>query len=234
MAYPFITAAADTAANGADWTSAGASVVGVIVAVLLLVVTWRQVTLFRQQNALAEQQIDIAGRQATMDERLAVIEETRLHDALRPQLQITVTEQQGDRARLHIKLVGPPALDGLDAITVSVGNDDADHEGAGGQSAPGINGPTEQEIRDQVWGPYRFGDSADGVDAHGRTVAPFRLALGYGRPLGLRRTLAPRWANHESWFSEYDGQPVRLLILCELDGYKPWRVVWEGVPTPAQ
>lgn len=202
--------AADAGANLADWLSAAGSLASAAVAIVL--------------GFIAVYTFRINKRQVTVDERLAAIEDARLHESLRPQFTISLTEQTEDRARLYVKLVGPAAAVDLDSVTVIVGNDDVDHF----PDVPGSKGPTEQEVRDQVWGPYR--GYADGADPHGRQFAPFPLALGYGRALGLRRTLAPGWSTAETWFGMYDGQPVRLMLVCEAAGYRPWRIVWEGVP----
>ncbi|WP_144118303.1 hypothetical protein [Catellatospora sichuanensis] len=89
---------------------------------------------------------------------------------------------------------------------------------------------TEQELRDQVWGPYRFSSDAAGVDDHGREVAQLPLVLGHGRVLSMSRTPLPHWTSGpDVWFNEHEGKPVRLMLLCERAGYRTWRIVWEGL-----
>ncbi|MTE19356.1 hypothetical protein F0L17_09490 [Streptomyces sp. TRM43335] len=148
---------------------------------------------------------------------VARIEHDRWHAELTPQFNITITGIEGDRATLDVQLVGPIALDHLDKITLTVvQSDDAERT----NRLPG--GPSQNEIDNHVYGPYRFVPSPDGTDAHGHGPAPFSLRVGRGRPFALERTRPPRWQTGddaaERWQHQWETWPMRLLVTCERNG----------------
>ncbi|REK86532.1 hypothetical protein DY245_31855 [Streptomyces inhibens] len=115
---------------------------------------------------------------------------------------------------------GPPALEHLGAVEVSIRDDGYTHGvGLGG-------GPSEQEIADTVWGPYRFKPSIDGASANGREVPAAVMELREGRNLALERSCAPTWANTASWRERYDGDPVQLWVRCRREGHQPWLLTY--------
>lgn len=130
--------------------------------------------------------------------------------------------------RLVVALDGPPALDRLDQLTVTIRDDTTDHRSVAG-------GPTDEQIAAQIWGPYRFTPGVDGADRTGRAVAPIRLLLGDDRPFQLEpSTPPPWWTDPEAWRTEYAATPIRLAIrCCRRDNDHEWNVPLEIVPTPA-
>lgn len=103
---------------------------------------------------------------------LAMIEQARRHGELAPRFQVIVEPWNTgmDVLRLRVMLTGPSTLECLDDLTVWIRND---HFRRGeGQSIAG--GPTREQIRQQIWGPYMFapGVGPDGsrTDEGGWTV----------------------------------------------------------------
>lgn len=155
---------------------------------------------------------DIGESANSTAEALARIERERWHTERTPQFDITWTEEQGDRAKLLIYLSGPDQLGQLDEIRVRVGDDDMLHEAREGD--PEVS---QEDYDNFVWGPYRFPHGSDGADVHGRTVAPFQLSVGRGRPLVMERTRPGHWmrgTTPEQWQRRYSGYPVRLILTC--------------------
>jgi hypothetical protein len=54
---------------------------------------------------------------------LAAIERHRWHDDLTPKFEVRCRVTGGDRAELRVAFVGPPGLDRLDRMTVSIRDD---------------------------------------------------------------------------------------------------------------
>ncbi len=162
---------------------------------------------------------------------LAGIERHRWHADLTPQFEVTARASGDATAVLRVELVGPPGLDRLDQVAVSIRDD------IRGRAPVTAGGPTAEQIAAQVWGPYRFAAGADGADPRGRAVASFDLLLGDWRPLALERTLPPMWTASSSggghrWRQQYDGKPVRITVHCRREGHGPWTVPLE-IPVDA-
>ncbi|HZD71230.1 MAG TPA: hypothetical protein VFA45_20710 [Actinomycetes bacterium] len=163
----------------------------------------------------------LAARQANRAAAtLAMIERHRWHADLTPQFEVTCTATSGDQATLRVAFVGPPGLDRLDRVTVSVRDD------IRGRRPVIAGGPTAEQIARQVWGPYRFVRGVDGADENGRSVAPVELLLGDRRPFALERTLPPPWwgMDVDGWRKQYADQPVRLTLTGHHQGDEPWTV----------
>ncbi|HEX4705841.1 MAG TPA: hypothetical protein VH352_27230 [Pseudonocardiaceae bacterium] len=159
-------------------------------------------------------------RQAVANKQVAVIEADRRHEELTPQLDITCTEQYGDRAELNVAFTGPLGLGRLDEIIVEILDDRPDRQ----PSPTHLAEITIEKFRQFIWGPYRFARGVDGSDAAGRTVPPFALDRGDSRPLVVDRSMHPYWyTNPENWRLEQEGKPVRLRITCRANGHeKQW------------
>lgn len=164
-----------------------------------------------------------ARRSAKTAETLARIEQDRWHAELLPKFQTAIERGEGDRATLIVRLIGPIHLGRLDEIRMEVVQSD---DMARIARLPG--GPSQEELDAQVWGPLRFTHGADGADADGKTVDPFALQVGAGRPFSMERTRPPRWQegqNREAdWANQWLNQPIRLTLTCTKDGFKSWIV----------
>ncbi|WP_169317302.1 hypothetical protein [Actinacidiphila oryziradicis] len=151
---------------------------------------------------------------------MARIERERWHADLMPQFDITLTETGSGDARLNVHLCGPDHLRHLDAVTITVDDDDNDHT----VRQPRV-GLTQADVDAQVWGPYRFLLGSDGADQQGRAVAPVPLTVGRGRPFFMERTEPGRWMamNMAAWQRQNAAKPVRLILTCRR-GDEEWVV----------
>jgi hypothetical protein len=168
----------------------------------------------------AKRAADAAERSAGTAEELAAIETDRRHEQLTPQLTIEAAapRQGGDRVRLTVRLEGPDGLDRLDEVSVRVADDR--------RRTPTIEGgPTQQQLDETIWGPYRFVPGVDGADRLGRMVPAFPLARGHSRPLEMEPNPAPLWVSLPGqWIQDYAEQRIRLEIICTREGDPLWRV----------
>jgi hypothetical protein len=92
--------------------------------------------------------------------------------------------------RLRVMLVGPPGLDRLDRLTVTIRDDHFRR----GEHQQIMGGPTTEEIKAHIWGPYRFTPSTGPDDARadgiGRTtVYDAQLPIGEELPFQLEHTV---------------------------------------------
>jgi hypothetical protein len=150
---------------------------------------------------------------------LAAIERHRWHADLTPTFEVCCRASERDRAQLQVTLMGPPGLDGLDQVTVTIRDD------IRGREPVTAGGPTADQIARQVWGPYRFVPGVDGADETGRSVAPLKMLLGDSRPFTLERTPPPAWSNDSgTWRQHNADQPVRLTLGCYRQDHEPWTV----------
>lgn len=99
---------------------------------------------------------------ATAD-TLAQIERDRWHAELTPKLQVELTGAVGGRVELKVTLSGPPGLDRLDDLSISVRDDGDDHP-----VSPGMSAQETQEASHVIWGPYRFVRDVDGASRDGK------------------------------------------------------------------
>lgn len=153
---------------------------------------------------------------------LPAIEQRRLHAELTPVFEVSCGDTGGDRAELRVEFLGPPGLDRLDQVTVTIRDD------IRGCKPVIDGGPTAEEIAEQVWGPCRFVPGVDGADKTGRSAAPISFTLGDWRPYALERTRPPIWSNDDTgWRRQYADQPVRLTMTCQREENEPWVVPLE-------
>lgn len=164
-----------------------------------------------------------AHRSAKTADTVARIEQDRWHADLLPQFQLSIERAEGDRATLSVRLVGPLPLCHLDEIRIAIAQSDDMS-----RVATLAGGPTQEELDAQVWGPLRFAHGADGADVNGKTVAPFSLEVGKGRPFSVERTRPPLWQAGDDrdtrWRGEWLNKPMRLVLTCRREGFEAWTV----------
>lgn len=131
-------------------------------------------------------------------------------------------------------LSGPPELERLDELTVTIRDD---HPWRG-QGTPLAGGPTPEQVAAQIWGPRRFipgtGPGADpvrgipGADQTGRATPTGGMPVGEELPFFLEPTRPPAWSQQpqENWLKER-GTVVRLRLDCRRDGWEPWTLTAE-------
>jgi hypothetical protein len=176
-------------------------------------------------------------KQAVETERAREISQAVRHDELTPRFDVTLTPLNPGRDEeelilLVIRLAGPVGLVELNQLRVEV-LDDRERRALG-------TGPTDSEIRAQVWGPYRFIPMADGGTEDGRSVDPLALQRSEGKlPCGeairlqMERTRAPRWysSGEDGWRRDYpENSLVRLRMTCR-SGDHTWTVPVEVTVT---
>lgn len=170
----------------------------------------------------------------------AFIELDRRHNERCPRLRINCSrlnpesDSPDEHLRLTVALVGPPELDRLDRMTVTIRDDRPGRQD--GTQRPG--GPSLDELRAQIWGPYRFvpgtGPGADpsqgvlGADPAGRTTPTAGMSVGEVLPFVLEPTPPPRWSNQtaDDWRRE-QGSVLRLAFECHDSGARPWKLTAE-------
>jgi hypothetical protein len=149
---------------------------------------------------------------------LAGIEQDRRHSELTPRFRVRVepwTPGSDQDLRLRVMLTGPTGLERIDSLTVMIRNDHFRR----GEGTLTVGGPISEEIKAQVWGPYRFGPGTGPdeflADADGRVTAyEAELPIGEELPYFLERTRPPTWATsmtQEQW-NEQRGPVIRIVL----------------------
>jgi len=159
---------------------------------------------------------------------LIAIESQRRHSELSPQLRVKCEPLNpgSDVLRLRIMLVGPAGLDRLDRLTVTIRND---HFLRGEGHQPLIGDPTQEEIRQHIWGPYRFtprtGPNNARANKTGReTVYDASLPLGEELPYQLEPTTPAHWMTgmtQPGWLRQC-GTVIRLAFIAEHKEHGIW------------
>jgi len=149
---------------------------------------------------------------------LASIEQDRRHSELTPRFRVRVepwTAGNDEDLRLRIMLSGPTGPDRIDGLTATI-RDDHFRRGEGTLTG---GGPTREEIKAQVWGPYQFrpgtGPDEARADENGRvTVYDAQLPIGEELPYLLERTRPPAWARHmtQQQWNEQRGPVIRIAL----------------------
>jgi hypothetical protein len=174
--------------------------------------------------------------------KLAVIEEQPRHSELCPRLRVIcqpwspgATEHQ--HLRLRVMLLGPPTLDRLDRLTVTIRDD---HHRRGATPLQQIvGGPTPEQIQHLIWSPYRLapGIGPDGfqADSRGRSVVyDAVLPLGEELPFQLDRTLKGFWMNmSEADWQRDRGTLLRIAFTAEHKAHGTWVLPCE-IETPSK
>jgi len=127
-------------------------------------------------------------------------ERRRRHDELTPSFLVHVEPwaEGSDLMRLRVAQNGPPSIDRLDSLVLSMCNDDSYWPDERNVEA---NGHNYEEVMDQVWAPYRFtpgtGPGQARADRYGREVA-YEAPLPAGEELAfqLEPTRPGSWARH--------------------------------------
>lgn len=155
------------------------------------------------------------------------VENKREHRDLFPKVEINCVRKPGHTIpELVIHLKGPDALDRLDRFTVAIRNDGLDRTPSAGGEA------TQEELDQQIWGPYMLKPYGGGADGFGRASIPTSLAVGERWRWYLQPTAPPRWVTDlNSWLRQYEDAPIRLTLTCEREGYEPW-VLRREIPQP--
>jgi hypothetical protein len=158
-------------------------------------------------------------------EILSRIERQRRHTELTPQLELSLDDENGpEQPVLVLCLVGPPGLDHLDQLIVSI-RDDKVRDGS-----QLTGGPTAEQVARQIWGPYRFRTGLLGIEQDGRTAELpqqyLPLIKQSAQRFQLDPTAQPQWDESPAseWTDRYLDHPLRLIVRCERDGHEPWEV----------
>jgi hypothetical protein len=137
--------------------------------------------------------------------RLAEIESQRRHNELCPRLRVTC-EPWGsgvDILRLRVALVGPPGLNLLDRLTVTIRDDHFRR----GEHQQIMGGPTQEQIKAHIWGPYRFTPGTGPDDAR---ADPTGRKTVYDAELSHRGGAAVPTGAHHAWELDDGHEPARL------------------------
>ena len=154
---------------------------------------------------------------------LADIERDRRRSELVPHIDIYPHPLSNGQVRLTVSLVGPPSLEHLASVTITVKDDNKDHR------SNLAGGPSDEKVAEQVWGPYAFTPGVNGASANGRTVAPFAFDLGDSRDFEMIPTRPPSWNQDAVWWAaEYGNARVRLSFRCESTDGMVWTVPVES------
>jgi hypothetical protein len=163
---------------------------------------------------------------------MAEIERERRHGELCPRFRVSCdpVAPGPNTRRLHVMLLGPPGLDHLDSLTVTI-RDDQFTRGEGPLHA---GSPTRDEIKQHIWGPFQFTPSTGPDEARSdRTgrVTPYTAKLPVGEELvyQLQPTTAPPWAEHmtsENWKQQHP-PVIRLSLEAHHATYGSWTVPCE-------
>jgi len=149
--------------------------------------------------------------------RLGRIEDARHKAELLPQFQLSSELIPDGRTQVTVKLVGPSSLLYLDAITISVRDDNDDRDVRDGGS-------------DQIWGPVRLARGIDNASDDGRSIhAPKKMWITDTRKFLFERTTPPRDSGDEAaswWEHKYRNEPIRLSIKGHRDE-STWEVAAE-------
>lgn len=176
-------------------------------------------------------------------EALSNIEAARQWEHLTPQFSwsLELLNPGGSFMRLVLELNGPLALEQLESLTVRIRDD---RPGRADEAQIG-RGPTAEQIRAQVWGPYQFtpdtgpgaGPGVGGADPNGRSVdvAALPLLVGEALPFQLEPTRPPPWmvagapdaASAETNWRQMVGDRLRLSITARAKDTEAWVIPLE-------
>lgn len=199
------------------------SIVSVMVAVVAVLYA-------RKLDEKAAKAVAAAERSASTGELAHALEQQRRHAELTPHFQVTFEPVGESRARLTVFLAGPPILERLDALTVTVRDDKPWRDRLWSSSLP---------VETQVWGPYRFvpgvgpeptvAFSGPGkvADEAGRTMPTSGVSVGEKLRFFLEPTDPPVWLEPDMPWQVECGTVLRLRLECHRRGWEPWTLVCE-------
>jgi hypothetical protein len=159
------------------------------------------------------------------------IELQRRHAELRPRFRVTCERLNpgGEQLRLVVELTGPPDLERLDDLIVTIRDDRFSRL----KPTSSLDTPSAQKLPDHVWGPVRFvpgtgpgvttRPGAKGADAAGRETRSAGMPVGETRVYALEPNPAPPGASWtpDDWRAEV-GTDLRLRIEGRRDRWEPW------------
>jgi hypothetical protein len=159
---------------------------------------------------------------------LAEIERQRRHRELTPRLRV-ICEPWGNGIegvlRLRVIQVGPPGLDRLDKLTAAIRND---HFRRGDNYPERMGGPTAEQVKAHIWGPYHFTPSTAPDDARsdatGRsTVYETPVPIGEQLVYQLEHTLPGGWMSmgQPDWITQ-QGTLIRMAFTAEHNEHGTW------------
>jgi type II secretory pathway pseudopilin PulG len=177
-----------------------------------------------------------AAKSAAAAATTATLDLQRRHDELTPRFRLTCEPSNpgATTLRLRVSLSGPPELERLDALTVTI-RDDNPWRAQGTSLAVSY---TPEQVAAQIWGPYRFrphtGPNADpvrkipGADPTGRVTSTDGMPVGEELEFLLEPTSPPPWSDQqpEAW-QQQQGTAVRLRLDCQRDEWDPWTLTPE-------
>ncbi|WP_433531268.1 hypothetical protein ACQPYA_03920 [Micromonospora sp. CA-263727] len=152
----------------------------------------------------------------------AELEAERRNAELTPHFVVSAMARDhgSNRVVLTLALEGPAGLPGLDEVVVRIRSDQPPTSLLAGS-------PSQQQMADTVWGPYRLVPGVDQSDKLGQTAAAFALRRGERHKLELEPSLPPTWTSADTWASRYDESPIQLELLCARASGKPWTLLLE-------
>lgn len=158
---------------------------------------------------------------------MAQIERDRRHTELCPRLRVSCEPWApgSDHLRLRVALLGPPGLDRLDTLRVTIRDDRRRRD----EGSLWMDGRTREDLERQIWGPYRFmpytGPDGAQADATGRVTA-YEEVLPVGEELRfeLEHTVPPHWAqgtSPEDW-QRQRGTIIRITFDAQHTTHDSW------------
>lgn len=156
-------------------------------------------------------------------------DQRRRHNKLAPSFVVHVEPwaQGSDLVRMRVAQHGPPAIDHLNSLALRIMNDDSYWPDQRNVTA---NGHNYDEVRNQVWAPYRFtpgtGPGAARADRHGREIT-YESPLPAGEELvfQLEPTRPGSWNNlpQDEW-QRQRGNAIILAITAAHHSYGAWHL----------
>lgn len=178
----------------------------------------------------------ITGVGASVDVTTAGLDLQRRHAELTPHFRATCGRLNagGHRLKLVIELTGPPDLERLDELTVTIRDDKHTRL----KPTSSLDTPSTEQLPDHVWGPVRFvpgigpgtttRPGAGAADPAGRETHTAGMPIGEGHTFSLEPTVPPSWSNWTpAQWREKCGTTLRFRIEGRRDGWEPWTVPGE-------
>lgn len=169
-------------------------IASLVVAIVALVVSIFSTAYARRSARSGDKAAIAAGETAALDGQ-------RRHEELTPHFKISCIAAGVEQRKLEIKLIGPPSLGRLDGLTVTIRDDNPWLA----EATSLASGPSAEEVRKQIWGPYRFtpgtGPGADpvrgipGADRDGHSTPTGGMPVGETLPFFLEPVTRPHCAS---------------------------------------